>query len=135
MKVTMHTVLLPEGWERPKGYANGVAARGLQIYVGGQIGWTEDQQFTSDDFVAQTAQALHNVFAVLQAAGAGPQHMVRMTWYIIDRNTYVSRLKEVGTVYREIMGPNYPAMTCIVVQALVEERALVEIEVTAVKPD
>ena len=135
MKVTMHTVLLPEGWERPKGYANGVAARGLQIYVGGQIGWTEDRQFTSDDFVAQTAQALHNVFAVLQAAGAGPQHMVRMTWYITDRNTYVSRLKEVGTVYRKIMGPNYPAMTCIVVQALVEERALVEIEVTAVKPD
>ena len=135
MKVAMHTVLLPEGWERPRGYANGVAARGLQIYVGGQIGWNEDQQFTSDDFVAQTAQALHNVFAVLQAADAGPEHMVRMTWYITDRNTYVSRLKEVGTVYREIMGPNYPAMTCIVVQALVEERALVEIEVTAVKPD
>ena len=90
--------------------------------------------FTSDDFVAQTAQALHNVFAVLQAAGAGPQHMVRMTWYITDRNTYVSRLKEVGTVYREIMGKNYPAMTCIVVQGLVEIRALVEIEVTAVKP-
>ena len=135
MKVAMHTVLLPEGWERPRGYANGVAARGLQIYVGGQIGWTKDQQFTSDDFVAQTAQALHNVIAVLQAAGAGPQHMVRMTWYITDRNTYVSRLKEVGTVYREIMGPNYPAMTCIVVQALVEDRALVEIEVTAVKPD
>jgi enamine deaminase RidA (YjgF/YER057c/UK114 family) len=135
MKVTMHTVLLPEGWKRPKGYANGVAARGLQIYVGGQIGWTKDQQFTSDDFVAQTAQALHNVIAVLQSADAGPEHMVRMTWYITDRNTYVSRLKEVGTVYREIMGPNYPAMTCIVVQALVEERALVEIEVTAVKPD
>jgi enamine deaminase RidA (YjgF/YER057c/UK114 family) len=135
MKVAMHTVLLPEGWERPRGYANGVAARGLQIYVGGQIGWNEDQQFTSDDFVAQTAQALHNVFAVLQAADAGPEHMVRMTWYITDRNTYVSRLKEVGTVYREIMGPNYPAMTCIVVQALVEERALVEIEVTAVKTD
>jgi enamine deaminase RidA (YjgF/YER057c/UK114 family) len=134
MKVAMHTVLLPEGWERPKGYANGVAARGLQIYVGGQIGWTKDQQFTSDDFVAQTAQALRNVFAVLQAADAQPEHMVRMTWYIIDRNTYVSRLKEIGAVYREIMGPHYPAMTCIVVQALVEEQALVEIEVTAVKP-
>ena len=135
MKVEMHTVLLPAGWERPKGYANGVAAHGLQIFVGGQIGWTPDQQFTSDDFVVQTAQALRNVLAVLQAANAGPEHMVRMTWYITDRNTYVSRLKEVGTVYREIMGPNYPAMTCIVVQALVEERALVEIEVTAVKPD
>ncbi len=135
MKVAMHTVLLPEGWERPRGYANGVAARGLQIYVGGQIGWTEDQQFKSDDFVAQTAQALRNVFAVLQAADAGPEHMVRMTWYITDRNTYVSRLKEIGAVYREIMGLNYPAMTCIVVQTLVEQRALVEIEVTAVKPD
>ena len=135
MKVAMHTVLLPEGWERPRGYANGVAACGLQIYVGGQIGWTEDQQFKSDDFVAQTAQALRNVFAVLQAADAGPEHMVRMTWYITDRNTYVSRLKEIGAVYREIMGLNYPAMTCIVVQALVEQRALVEIEVTAVKPD
>jgi len=134
MKVEMHTVLLPEGWERPKGYANGVAASGLQIFVGGQIGWTPEQQFTSDDFVVQTAQALRNVLAVLQAAEAGPEHMVRMTWYITDRNTYVSRLKEVGMVYREIMGKNYPAMTCIVVQGLVEIRALVEIEVTAVKP-
>ena len=134
MKVAMHTVLLPKGWERPKGYSNGISARGLQIFVGGQIGWTPDQQFTSDDFVVQTAQALRNVLAVLQAANAGPEHMVRMTWYITDRNTYVSRLKEVGMVYREIMGKNYPAMTCIVVQGLVEERALVEIEVTAVKP-
>ena len=100
MKVEMHTVLLPEGWERPKGYSNGISARGLQIFVGGQIGWTPDQQFTSDDFVAQTAQALRNVFAVLQAANAGPEHMVRMTWYITDRNTYVSHLKEVGMVYR-----------------------------------
>jgi len=105
-----------------------------QIFVGGQIGWTPEQQFTSDDFVVQTAQALRNVLAVLQTAEAGPEHMVRMTWYITDRNTYVSRLKEVGMVYREIMGKNYPAMTCIVVQDLVEIRALVEIEVTAVKP-
>jgi enamine deaminase RidA (YjgF/YER057c/UK114 family) len=131
----MHTVLLPEGWERPKGYANGVAARGLQVFVGGQIGWNAQQQFESDDFVLQTAQALRNVLAVLHAANAGPQHMVRMTWYITNRDTYVTRLKEVGDVYREVMGRHFPAMTCIVVQALVEERALVEIEVTAVVPD
>lgn len=131
----MHTVLLPEGWERPKGYANGVAARGLQVFVGGQIGWNAQQQFESDDFVLQTAQALRNVLAVLHAANAAPQHMVRMTWYITNRDTYVTRLKEVGDVYREVMGRHFPAMTCIVVQALVEERALVEIEVTAVVPD
>ena len=131
----MHTVLLPEGWERPKGYANGVAARGLQVFVGGQIGWNAQQQFETDDFVLQTAQALRNVLAVLRAANAAPQHMVRMTWYITNRDTYVTRLKEVGDVYREVMGRHFPAMTCIVVQALVEERALVEIEVTAVVPD
>ena len=131
----MHTVLLPEGWARPKGYANGVAARGLQVFVGGQIGWNAQQQFETDDFVLQTAQALRNVLAVLRAANAAPQHMVRMTWYITNRDTYVTRLKEVGDVYREVMGRHFPAMTCIVVQALVEERALVEIEVTAVVPD
>ena len=133
--MNMHTVLLPEGWERPKGYANGVAARGLQVFVGGQIGWNAQLQFESDDFVLQTAQALRNVLAVLHAAKAGPEHMVRMTWYITDRDTYVSSLKDIGTVYREVMGRHFPAMTCIVVQALVEERALVEIEVTAVVPD
>ena len=131
----MHTVLLPEGWERPKGYANGVAARGLQVFVGGQIGWNAQQQFETDDFVLQTEQALRNVLAVLHAAKAGPEHMVRMTWYITDRDTYMSSLKDIGTVYREVMGRHFPAMTCIVVQALVEKRALVEIEVTAVVPD
>lgn len=133
--MNMHTVLLPEGWERPKGYANGVAARGLQVFIGGQIGWNAQLQFESDDFVFQTAQALRNVLAVLQAAKAGPEHMVRMTWYITDRDTYVSSLKDIGPVYREVMGRHFPAMTCIVVQALVEARALVEIEVTAVVPD
>lgn len=131
----MHTVLLPEGWERPKGYANGIAARGTQIFVGGQIGWNAQQQFESDDFVMQTAQALRNVLAVLHEAHAGPQHMVRMTWYITDRDTYASRLADIGAVYREVMGKHFPAMTCVVVKALVEERALVEIEVTAVLPD
>lgn len=131
----MHTILQPEGWERPKGYANGVASRGTQVYVGGQIGWNHQQVFESDDFVAQTAQALRNVVAVLQTAQAGPEHMVRMTWYVTDRETYVANLKEVGAVYREVMGKHFPAMTCIVVHALVEPRALVEIEVTAVLPE
>jgi enamine deaminase RidA (YjgF/YER057c/UK114 family) len=131
----MHTVLCPEGWARPKGYANGVAARGTMIFVGGQIGWNAQQQFDADDFVAQTAQALRNVLAVLEAARAGPEHMVRMTWYITDRERYTSRLKDIGAVYRDIMGKHYPAMTCVVVTALVEPRALVEIEVTAVLPD
>ncbi len=131
----MHTVLLPEGWTAPKGYANGIAARGLQIHVGGQIGWNAAQQFESDDFIEQTRLALLNVLAVLQSAHASPEHMVRMTWYITDRNMYQSRLKELGAVYRDIMGRHYPAMTCIVVNGLVEVRALVEIEVTAVIPD
>jgi enamine deaminase RidA (YjgF/YER057c/UK114 family) len=131
----MHTVLLPEGWERPKGYANGISARGTQIFVGGQIGWNASQHFESDDFVLQTAQALRNVLAVLHAAHAGPEHMVRMTWYITDRDTYASRLRDIGAVYRDVMGKHFPAMTCVVVKALVEERALVEIEVTAVLPD
>jgi enamine deaminase RidA (YjgF/YER057c/UK114 family) len=131
----MHHILQPEGWDRPKGYANGVSARGTQIFVGGQIGWNAQQVFETDDFVEQTAQALRNVLAVLQAADAGPEHMVRMTWYITNRDTYVSRLSEVGAVYREVLGKHFPAMTCIVVQALVEQRALVEIEVTAVVPD
>jgi len=131
----MHTVLCPEGWAPPKGYANGISARGQTIYIGGQIGWNAAQQFESDDFVQQTSLALANVKAVLQSGGAQPQHMVRMTWYITDRNTYQSRLKEIGAVYRDIMGRHFPAMTCIVVSGLVEARAQVEIEVTAVVPD
>ena len=129
------TTLQPDGWAPSKGYANGIAARGTQIFVGGQIGWNAQQQFESDDFIAQTAQALRNIAAVLAVAGAGPQHMVRMTWYITDRVEYNARLKELGTVYREVMGRNFPAMTCVQVAALVEARAKVEIEVTAVLPD
>ncbi|MEO6625958.1 MAG: RidA family protein [Burkholderiaceae bacterium] len=127
--------LQPPGWAPAKGYANGVSARGSQIFVGGQIGWNAAQQFETDDFIAQTAQALRNVVAVLQEAGAGPQHMVRMTWYIVDRVEYNARLQELGKVYREVMGRNFPAMTCVQVAALVEARAKVEIEVTAVLPD
>ena len=127
--------LHPPGWAPAKGYANGIAARGTQIFVGGQVGWNAQQQFASDDFIAQTAQALRNVVAVLADAGAGPQHMVRMTWYITDLVEYNARLKELGPVYREVMGRNFPAMTCVQVAALVEARAKVEIEVTAVLPD
>jgi enamine deaminase RidA (YjgF/YER057c/UK114 family) len=127
--------LQPPGWATPKGYANGVAARGTLIFVGGQIGWNAAQQFETDDFIAQTRQALANIHAVLACAGAGPEHMVRMTWYIVDRVEYNARLRELGTVYREVMGKHFPAMTCVEVSALVEERAKVEIEVTAVLPD
>lgn len=131
----MMKLLQPAGWAEPKGYANGVMARGAMIFVGGQIGWNAQQQFESDDFIAQTRQALLNIRAVLQAGGAGPQHMVRMTWYVVDRVEYVARLKELGAAYREVMGKNFPAMTCVEVSALVEERARIEIEVTAVLPD
>jgi enamine deaminase RidA (YjgF/YER057c/UK114 family) len=127
--------LQPPGWAIPKGYANGVAARGTLVFVGGQIGWNGEQQFESDDFIDQTRQALQNVHAVLSCAGAGPEHMVRMTWYITDRDEYNSRLRELGTAYREVMGKCFPAMTCVEVSRLVEARAKVEIEVTAVVPD
>ena len=126
--------LQPPNWAEPKGYANGVIASGALIFVGGQIGWNAEQQFESDDFIAQTRQALINVAAVLKAGGAGPEHMVRMTWYVTDRLEYNARLKELGGVYRELMGKNFPAMTCVEVSGLVEERARIEIEVTAVLP-
>jgi enamine deaminase RidA (YjgF/YER057c/UK114 family) len=125
----------PPDWAEPKGYANGVLARGALLFVGGQIGWNALQQFESDDFVAQARQALLNIAAVLKAGGAGPEHMARMTWYVVDRVEYLARLKELGGVYREVMGRNFPAMTCVQVAGLVEERARVEIEVTAVLPD
>ena len=127
--------LQPPGWAPARGYANGVAARGTQVFVGGQIGWNAAQQFETDDFIAQTAQTLRNIVTVLAEAGTGPEHMVRMTWYIVDRVEYNARLKELGQAYREVMGRNFPAMTCVQVAALMEARAKVEIEVTAVLPD
>ena len=129
------TKLQPPDWAEPKGYANGVMARGALIFVGGQIGWNAAQQFESDDFIAQARQTLLNIVAVLKAGGAGPEHMVRMTWYVTDRVEYTARLKELGITYREVMGKNFPAMTCVEVAGLVEERARIEIEVTAVLPD
>ncbi|HMN21350.1 MAG TPA: RidA family protein [Ottowia sp.] len=128
-------LIQPEGWAPAKGYANGIAARGTQVFVGGQIGWNAQQQFETDDFIEQVHQTLRNVADVLRAAGAGPEHMVRMTWYVIDRVEYNARLKELGGVYRDVMGKNFPAMTCVQVAALMEARAKVEIEVTAVIPD
>ena len=125
----------PPDWAPAKGYANGIAARGTQIFVGGQIGWNAQQQFETDDFIEQVHQALANIAAVLKEAGAGPEHMVRMTWYVIDRVEYNSRLKELGGAYRAVMGKNFPAMTCVQVAALMEARAKVENEVTAVLPD
>jgi len=131
----MIKLLQPPGWAPPKGYANGVAARGTMVFVGGQVGWNAQQEFVSDDFVEQTGQALRNIAEILREAGAGPEHMVRMTWYVTDRDEYNRCLRELGPVYRDAMGRNFPAMTCVQVAALVESRAKVEIEVTAVLPD
>lgn len=128
-------VIQPEGWLAPKGYANGVEARGRQIYVGGQIGWNAQCQFETDDLVLQIKQALQNCVNVVRAAGGGPEHIVRMTWYLEDKKEYVARLKEIGAVYREVIGRNFPAMSAIQIADLVEDEAKVEIEVTAVIPD
>ena len=127
--------LLPEGWPRPKGYANGVATRGRQIYVAGQVGWRPEGVFESDDFAAQTEQALRNVVAVLEAGNAGPEHIVRMTWYVTSKREYLAAGRAVGAAFREIIGNYDIAMTAVEVTALMEERAKVEIEVTAVVPD
>ena len=127
--------LQPPGWTAPKGYANGVAARGTTIFVGGQIGWNAQQRFESDDFVAQARQALANIVAVLAEAGGRPEHLVRMTWYVVDRDEYVASLRELGRAYREVIGRHFPAMTAVEVSRLVEPRAKVEIEATAIVPD
>jgi enamine deaminase RidA (YjgF/YER057c/UK114 family) len=128
-------LLQPPGWSAPKGYSNGVAARGTLVFVGGQVGWNAEQRFESDDFVAQARQALANVVAVLAEAGARPEHLVRMTWYVTDRDAYVASYRALGAVYREVIGRHFPAMTAVEVARLVEPRACVEIEATAVIPD
>src|SRR5208283_1306488 len=131
----MHRPLQPEGWTRPAGYANGVVARGRTIFVAGQVGWNAESRFESDDLVAQIAQALRNVAAVLACDGAEPEHVANLVWYFTDKREYINRLSEVGKVYREIMGKNFPAMTAVQVSALIEDRAKVEIQVTAVVPE
>lgn len=131
----MLTRLQPPDWAPPKGYANGIAARGTLLFVGGQVGWNAQQQFESDAFVAQAAQALQNIVAVLAQAGARPEHVVRLTWYVVDRDEYLSNLSALGRAYRDVMGRHYPAMSAVQVVALMEARARVEIEATAVLPD
>jgi len=127
-------ILQPAGWAAPRGYVNGVAAQGTHVFVAGQIGWNERCEFDSDDFVAQVRQALLNVCAVLREAGATPAHITRMTWYVTDKREYLARGKEVGAVFREVIGVYHAAMSAVQVSALMEDRAKVEIEVTAVLP-
>ncbi len=131
----LHQILQPEGWAKPRGYANGVAARGKQIFVAGQIGWDGECRFAEGGFAAQVRQALLNIVAILAEAGAGPEHLVRLTWYVTDRNEYLNELPAVGAAYREVIGRNYPAMAVMAVTALMEAQAKVEIEATAVLPD
>jgi enamine deaminase RidA (YjgF/YER057c/UK114 family) len=125
-------ILQPAGWPRPSGYANGVAASGVVVFVAGQVGWNAHRRFDTDDLVAQVRQALANVTAVLAEAGATPQHITRMTWYLIDKREYLERSAEIGAVFRELVGGYQAAMTAVQVSALIEDRAKVEIEVTAV---
>jgi enamine deaminase RidA (YjgF/YER057c/UK114 family) len=129
------TAILPPGWPRPRGYANGVSARGRTVCVAGMIGWDAQCQWHSDDFGAQARQALLNVAAVLEAGGARPEHIVRMTWYVTDKREYLAAGREIGRAFREIVGHYDIAMTAVEVRALMEDRAKVEIEVTAVVPD
>ena len=125
----------PGGWAAARGYANGVVAEGRMVFVAGQIGWNpETGRFETDDFAIQVGQALRNVSAVLQAAGAEPRHVTRLTWYITDRDAYLSSTREIGSAYREVFGRHFPAMAVVVVTGLLEERAKVEIEATAVIP-
>ena len=125
-------ILQPPGWARPRGYSNGIAAEGRQVFVSGQIGWDAEQKIVSDDFAIQTRQALSNVIDVLACAGAGPRDIVRLTWYVTSRDEYNASTAAIGTIYRELIGKNYPAMSVVVVAALLEPRAKVEIEATAV---
>lgn len=132
---TPHRTLQPEGWATPIGYANGMEARGRTIYVGGQIGWNAQCKFETHDLPGQVRQTLENIVAVLRAGGADPQHITTMTWYVLDRKTYVSSLREIGVAYRATIGRHFPAMAVVQVSGLVEDEALVEIQATAVVPD
>lgn len=128
----MHRILQPEGWAKPLGYANGVSATGRTIFVGGQIGWNKEAVFETDDLVAQIRQTLANVVAVLACDGGRPEDVTSMTWYLLDKREYLARAQEIGRVYREIMGRHFPAMAAVQVSGLIEERAKVEIQATAV---
>jgi len=128
-------ILQPPGWPRPKGYANGVSTRGTMVFLSGVVGWNAQGEFAGSDFVTQVRQALLNIVEILKQAQARPEHIARMTWYVLDKNEYMSAAKEMGVVYREIIGRYYPAMTVVEVSGLIEASARVEIEVTAVIPD
>jgi enamine deaminase RidA (YjgF/YER057c/UK114 family) len=131
----MNRLLQPPGWPRPKGYANGVAARGTMVFVAGQIGWTPDGVFEVTDLPGQARQAFLNTAAVLAEGGAEPEHMVRQTWYVTDKRAYLDNAREVGAAYREVFGKSFPAMAVVEVTALMEDQAMIEIETTAVIPD
>lgn len=128
----MTRAIQPPGWPQPRGYSNALAAQGEVIAIAGQIGWNERGEFGSDDFAQQAAQALRNIVEILRAAGGGPRHLVRLTWYVTDKRDYAAARKQLGEAYREIVGDHYPAMTLVQVAALLEDRAKVEIEATAV---
>lgn len=128
-------ILQPPDWPRPRGYANGVEARGRIVFIAGQVGWDKDQRFRALDFAGQFEQALDNILTVLRQAGGGPEHIARMTWYVTDKHAYLADIGRIGQFYRKVMGRNYPAMSVIQVSALIENAALVEIEATAVLPD
>ena len=132
--MTTHTILQPAGWAKPKGYANGVAAEGRLVFVGGQIGWDRQSRFETDDLVEQVRQTLQNVVDVLAETGAKPEHVVSMTWYLTDKKDYLAHREGIGRVYRDVMGRHFPAMAVVEVTALMEDRAKVEIQAMAVVP-
>lgn len=127
-------ILLPPGWPRPHGYSNGIAAQGRMVFVAGQIGWDENQTIQTQRMAGQIEQTLKNTIAVLKEAGAQPRHIVRMTWYITSRDEYLDEIREIGSIWRAVIGKHYPAMAVIEISALIESRAKVEIETTAVVP-
>lgn len=130
-----HSILQPDGWARPRGYANGVSARGRMIFLAGQIGWDAQQRFVGADLVTQSKQALQNIVAILAEDGARPEHIVRLTWYVTDRAAYLAAGAALGAAYRDVMGRHFPAMTAVEVSSLMEADAVVEIEATAVVPE
>jgi enamine deaminase RidA (YjgF/YER057c/UK114 family) len=131
----MHKILQPAEWARPKGYSNGIAARGTQVFIAGQIGWDARQKFAHSDLASQVRAALENVIRVLAEAGGRPEHIVRLTWYLTSRRDYLDELPAIGAAYRAVMGRHYPVMSVIEVSSLIEADAKVEIEATAVLPD
>ncbi|MDF2385925.1 RidA family protein [Nostoc ellipsosporum NOK] len=132
--MTVHQSLLPPGWKRPRGYANGIAASGRMVFTAGVVGWDAEERFVASDLAGQFRQVLVNTLAILAEGGAGPEHIARMTWYVTSRDEYLAQIAEIGAAYRELIGRNYPAMAVVEVAALVEAEAKVEIETIAIVP-